>query len=84
MTEEPLDHAATAHLDTPKERAIRNDYDDADAEIQILKAELRHVRMIPLAEEVQKMFWYRNLAKYYEDILRRFKLSHHIKSGGIQ
>jgi hypothetical protein len=69
--QEALDHTETAHLDTPKERAIRNDYDNADLEIRLLKDELRRVRMIPLAKEVEAMFYWRRRAHAAEEMLKK-------------
>src|SRR5438067_9551253 len=43
-----VDHAETAHLDTPKERALRLDYDLADAEVQCLKDQLNKARGIAM------------------------------------
>lgn len=70
------DHAATAHLDTPKERALRNDYDLAQHECDGLKAELKRVRMIPLSEEAEAMFYWRNRCNQAEEILQRAHLAH--------
>lgn len=70
---EPLDidHAATAHLDTPKERALRIDYDLADLEVQQLKATLKRVRMIPLSEEAEEMFKALHRVEQLEALVRR-------------
>ncbi len=54
-----IDHADTGHLDTPKERALRYDYEEADAEVRILKTELKRVRMIPLSEEAEAAFYWK-------------------------
>lgn len=62
-------HADTGHLDTPKERALRFDYEQADAEVQSLKKLLAATRMIPLAEEVEAMFYWRAKALHYEELL---------------
>lgn len=70
-----VDHAETAHLDTPKERALRLDYDNADIEISFLKAELKRVRMIPLPEEVTAMFYWRRRAHDAEAMLKKFGLT---------
>lgn len=69
-----IDHTTTAHLDTPKERALRHDYELANAEVQVLKARLKRVRMIPLSEEAEAMFYWRNRTKIAEGLLRQVGL----------
>jgi hypothetical protein len=69
-----MNHAETAHLDTPKERALRNDYDDADFEVQQLKSKLKHVRMVPLSEEAEAMFLWRSRCLAAEEMLRKHGL----------
>lgn len=69
-----MNHAETAADDTPKERALRLDYEDADFEVQQLKAKLRRARMIPLSEEAEEMFYWRGRCKRAEEILRQYGL----------
>lgn len=64
-----IDHTETAHLDTPKERALRNDYDDADFEVQQLKAKIKRLRMIPLSEEAEAWFYWERRCRAAEEIL---------------
>lgn len=73
-----MSHADTADADTPKEREIRNDYDDADFEVQQLKATLKRVRMIPLSEEAEAMFEWRRRALRAEELLRRCGMGHRL------
>lgn len=71
-----IDHAATAHLDTPKERALRNDLDRADFEVKQLKRKIAELRVIPLSAEADAMFYWHRRCSDAEAILRRYRLSH--------
>lgn len=44
IAELAVDHAETGHLDTPKERALRLDLEQADTEVQVLKTLLAQTR----------------------------------------
>ena len=77
--EDAIDHAATAHLDTPKERALRYDYEESDAEVQLLKAELKRVRMVPLSEEAESMFYWRTRCLEAEEALRKLGVTRHLE-----
>lgn len=74
-----VDHAATGHLDTPKERALRNDYEDADFEVQQLKQKLSKARMVGLSEEAEQMFAWRRRALRAEELLRKAGLAHQLE-----
>ena len=75
IAELAVDHAETGHLDTPKERALRLDLEQADAEVQILKTLLAKTRLAPLSEEVEAMFYWRKKAIYYEELLDRLGMN---------
>lgn len=77
--DDPIDHATTGHLDTPKERALRHDYEEADAEVQILKAELKRVRMIPVSEEYEAATYWRSRCLDAEEALKKLGLTRHLE-----
>lgn len=77
--EDPLDHAETGQLDTPKERALRHDYEEADAEVQILKAELKRVRMIPVSEEREAAIYWRARCLEAEAALKKLGVTRHLE-----
>lgn len=75
---EQIDHAATAHLDTPKERALRNAYEDADFEVQQLKHKLKRMRMTPVSEEYEAAAYWRERCLLIERVLIDAGLGHHV------
>lgn len=74
-----INHAETGHLDTPKERALRHDYEEADAEVQILKGELRRVRAVGLSEEAEAMFYWRTRCLEAEESLKKLGVTRHLE-----
>jgi hypothetical protein len=73
------DHAETAHLDTEKERALRDALDDADAEVRYLKTELAKARAVGLSEEADAMFYWRRRALDAEEVVKKFHMGHRME-----
>lgn len=79
MSDKLVDHAETGHLDTPKERSLRHDYEEADAEVQLLKAELRRVRMLPVPQEYEDSVYWKGRCLAAEEVLKKLGLTRHLE-----
>lgn len=69
-----LNHAETGHLDTPKERALRLDYEAADWEVQYLKRKISRLRVLPISAEATAMFYYAGRCEQAEKLLRQYRV----------